>query len=68
MLLTILFTKFYNILCFNESFNISRYVDITEPEPKIDVKEALAKLRKIERQRDEAKKKMDEYLSELGYE
>ena len=50
------------------NLNISRYVDITEPEPKIDVKEALAKLRKLEKQRDEAKKKMDEYLKEMGHE
>lgn len=50
------------------NLNISRYVDITEPEQKIDVKEALGRLRKLEKQRDEAKKKMDEYLKELGYE
>lgn len=50
------------------NLNISRYVDITEPEQKIDVKEALSKLRGLEKQRDKAKKKMDEYLKELGYE
>jgi len=49
------------------NLNISRYVDITEPEPKIDVKEALAKLRKIEKERDEAQEKMDKCLKELGY-
>jgi len=43
-------------------------VDITEPEQKVDVKKSLAKLRELEKQRDEAKKKMDEYLKELGYE
>jgi type I restriction enzyme M protein len=50
------------------NLNISRYVDITEPEPRINVKEALAKLRGLERERDTAKKKMDESLKELGYE
>lgn len=49
------------------NLNISRYIDITEPEPKIDVKEALAKLRELEKQRNEAEKKMDECLKELGY-
>src|SRR3989338_839266 len=50
------------------NLNISRYIDITEPEPKIDVKEALAKLRELEKQRNEAEKKMCECLKELGYE
>lgn len=49
------------------NLNISRYVDITEPEPKIDVKEALAKLRELEKQRDEAEKEMNKHLKELGY-
>jgi len=37
-------------------------VDITEPEPVVDVKDALAKLRELEKQRDAAEKKMNEYL------
>lgn len=49
------------------NLNISRYVDITEPEPQIDVKETLAKLRELEKQRNEAENKMNEYLKELGY-
>ena len=49
------------------NLNISRYVDTTIPEEKIDIKEALIKLRQIERERDEAEKKMNEYLKELGY-
>jgi type I restriction enzyme M protein len=51
----------------NYNLNISRYVDITEPEPQIDVKEALAKLRELETQRDEAAKEMNKHLKELGY-
>ena len=50
------------------NLNISRYVDIAEPEQKIDVKEALSKLRDTEKQRNEAEKKMNAYLKELGYE
>ena len=49
------------------NLNISRYIDITEPEPKIDVKDTLKKLRELEKQRDESEKKMDECLKELGY-
>lgn len=49
------------------NLNISRYVDITEPEVKIDVSEALKKLREIEKERVEAEKRMNEYLKELGY-
>jgi len=49
------------------NLNISRYIDITEPEPRIDVKEALLRLRALEKQRTEAEKKMDECLKELGY-
>jgi len=49
------------------NLNISRYVDIAELEQKIDVKDALVKLREIERQREEAQKKMDSSLKELGY-
>lgn len=49
------------------NLNISRYIDITEPEPKVDVKAALSKLRSLEKQRDDAEKRMDECLKELGY-
>jgi len=49
------------------NLNISRYVDTTIPEEKIDIKEALVKLRQIERERDETEEKMNEYLRELGY-
>lgn len=49
------------------NLNISRYVDVTEPEEKIDVREALAKLKEIEKERAKAEKKMYECLQELGY-
>lgn len=50
------------------NLNISRYVDISEPEPEIDVKEALAKLKQLEQERNAAEKKMHQYLKELGLE
>jgi len=50
------------------NLNVSRYVDITEPVQIIDVKESLARLRELEKQRDEAAKKMNKCLKELGYE
>lgn len=49
------------------NLNISRYVDTSLPEERIDVAEALARLRELERQRDEAARRMDELLAELGY-
>ncbi|HDH06541.1 MAG TPA: SAM-dependent DNA methyltransferase [Nitrospirae bacterium] len=66
--------KFSRIISLEEikendyNLNISRYVDITEPEPKIDVKEALKKLRQLEKERDEAEAEMNAYLKELGFE
>ena len=49
------------------NLNISRYVDTSEPVEVPSVEEALAELRKAERQRDEAVARMDELLAELGY-
>jgi type I restriction enzyme M protein len=49
------------------NLNISRYVDTSLPEERIDVAEALARLRELERQRDEAARRMDQLLAELGY-
>ncbi len=65
--------RFSRVVSLNEikendyNLNISRYVDTTIPEEKIDIKEALIKLRQIERERDKAEEKMNEYLKELGY-
>jgi len=49
------------------NLNISRYVDTSVAEERIDIGVALAKLHELERERDVAVKKMDELLAELGY-
>jgi type I restriction enzyme M protein len=49
------------------NLNISRYVDTSVAEERIDIGAALARLRELERERDTAVKKMDELLAELGY-
>jgi len=49
------------------NLNISRYVDTSVAEERIDISAALAKLHDLERERDAAVKKMDELLAELGY-
>jgi type I restriction enzyme M protein len=65
--------RFARVISFEEiaqndyNLNISRYVDTTEPEEKIDVQEALTKLKELEKQRNVAEEKMYEYLADLGY-
>lgn len=65
--------RFARIVSINEikendyNLNITRYIEAIPPEPKIDVQDALTKLRDLEKKRNEAEKKMDEYLEELGY-
>jgi len=49
------------------NLNVTLYVDITEPEPKIDVKKAYADLKASEEKRRETEKQLDEYLKGLGY-
>jgi type I restriction enzyme M protein len=49
------------------NLNISRYVDTTVEQEHIDIRDALAQLRELERERDAAAKRMDELLAELGY-
>jgi type I restriction enzyme M protein len=49
------------------NLNITRYVDATDPPPRLDVKAELKKLRQLEKQRDEAEAKMNELLKEFGY-
>ena len=49
------------------NLNIARYVQTTEPEPTIDVKEELKTLKKLITQRDEAEEIMLSYIKELGY-
>ena len=48
------------------NLNISRYVDTSEEEERIDVAEAVRKLRELEREREAAQATMNRYLSELG--
>ena len=49
------------------NLNISRYVDISEEEKRIDVAEAVRKLRELEQERAAAEATMNRYLAELGY-
>ena len=50
------------------NLNISRYVDTSEEEERIDVAEAVRKLRELEQERAVAEATMNRYLAELGYE
>lgn len=49
------------------NLNISRYVETADVVVKVDVAQALAKLRELERRRTEAEVRMNAYLMELGY-
>ena len=49
------------------NLNISRYVDTSENEERIDVAEAVRKLRQLERKRVAAEAVMNRHLAELGY-
>ena len=49
------------------NLNISRYVDTSEEEERIDVAEAVRKLRELERERAATEATMNRYLAELGY-
>ena len=50
------------------NLNISRYVDTSEEEERIDVADAVRKLRELEQERAAAEATMNRYLTELGYE
>jgi len=47
------------------NLNISRYVDTTEPEELVDIPQVLANLTKLENERIEIQKHLDDYLKEL---
>ena len=49
------------------NLNISRYVDTSEEEERIDVADAVRRLRELERERTQAEATMNRYLAELGY-
>ena len=50
------------------NLNISRYVETSEEQERIDVGEAVRKLQALERERAAAAAVMNQYLSELGFE
>ena len=50
------------------NLNISRYVDTSKDEERIDVAGAVRKLRELERERAAAEATMNQYLANLGYE
>ena len=49
------------------NLNISRYVDSSEEEERIDVADAVRKLRELETERAVAEARMNKYLEGLGY-
>ena len=49
------------------NLNISRYVDTSDEEQRIDVAAAVRKLRELESERAAAEAAMNRYLAELGY-
>ena len=49
------------------NLNISRYVNTADDEERIDVADAVRKLRALERERAAAEATMNRYLAELGY-
>jgi type I restriction enzyme M protein len=51
----------------DDNLNLSRYVDTTVEDERIDVATALARLRALERERDAAVAEMNRLLTELGY-
>jgi type I restriction enzyme M protein len=50
------------------NLNIALYVDTTEPEEEIDVREELVKLRELQAERDEIKARMTQHMETLNYE
>jgi type I restriction enzyme M protein len=49
------------------NLNIARYVQVTEAEPRVDVKKEFAVLQELIKKQDDAEKKMIKYIKELGY-
>ena len=50
------------------NLNISRYVDTSEEEERVDVGDAVRRLRELEQERATAESTMNRYLTELGFE
>ncbi len=49
------------------NLNVRRYIDSSEEEEEIDVKNVWGELKKLEKERDKADKKVEGYLKELKY-
>ena len=49
------------------NLNISHYVDTSKEQDRIDVGEAVRRLREVELERETAAARMNQYLAELGY-
>lgn len=49
------------------NLNISRYIDTASPAQKIDITEAVTRLRDLEKKRRDAEERMNTFLKELGY-
>lgn len=52
----------------DHNLNIALYVDTTEPEEEIDVREELAKLRELQAEREEIEARMTQHMEALDYE
>ena len=52
----------------DHNLNIALYVDTTEPEEDIDVREELATLRELQAERDEIEARMSQHMEALSYE
>lgn len=50
------------------NLSVPRYVDTIPDEKPIDIKKVLIEMKNLEEEREEKKKEVKEYLSELGYE
>ena len=51
----------------DHNLNLTRYVQTTPPPPPIDVAEEWRKLQELMAERDEAERRMTEFIEELGY-
>ena len=49
------------------NLNITRYVDTTEPEVPVDIREVQAMLDVLEKERTETLKRLNKYLKNLGF-
>jgi type I restriction enzyme M protein len=50
------------------NLNVPRYVDTTEPEEPVDVKQKLSEIEELERNRSQTENKIHEFMEALNYE